>query len=337
MGLTFGRNIKVALGQEAVYNTYVSPVAHGIYVEPDGVDISPEKQIIELPVSRGVAMPNLADMAEGVKGWTGKLRFALSKEDMNWLILNLFGAVTTTLISGGFYTHVHLISNTTPKSLSVLYQHDLVGITTPFKREWQLSGGMIKSLKLIFELNKPVMCEIELVGGTFLLTYPVGTAPTYSVPATDKPYFYTFKNGLFTINDLTTWNRVELTFAPAIADGLEDSYEYGSDARKRLERAGEPAMLITGTAKRLLDEETNLAAWDALTTIGLVFLSGVIANPAYAFKIELTKLKLMTPPKRDKKGMGLFEETLSFKAFMESANTENRITINDTQATPVTQ
>ncbi len=333
MSLTFGRNVKVAVAQEAVYNTYVSPVAHGIYVEPDGVDITPDKQIIELPVSRGVPMPNLADIGEGVKAWTGKLKFALSKEDMNWIFLNLFGAVTTTLISGGYYSHVHLISNTTPKSLSGLFQHDLA---TVVNREWRLSGGMIKSLKLIFELNKPVMVEVELAGGTYLLAQTVGTAPTYSVPATGL-YFYTFKDGAFTINALTTWNHIELTFAPAIADGLEESYEYGSDARKRLERAGEPAMLITGTAKRLLDEETNLTAWDALTTIGLVFLSGVIANPAYAFKIELTKLKLTTPPKREKKGMSLFEETLSFKAFMESANTENRITINDTQATPATQ
>jgi len=337
MGKTFGRNIKVALGQETNYNEYVSPVAHGIYVEPDGVDFTPDKQIIEIPTSRGVPMPNLADIGEGVKGWTGKLRFALCKEDMNWIFLNLFGAVTTALISGLYYSHTHKISNATPKSLSVLYQHDLATVAN---REWRLSGGMIKSLKLIFELNKPIMVEIELTGGTYLISQTVGTAPTYSVPGSGL-YFYTFKNGLFTINALTTWNHVELTFAPALADGLEDSYEYGSDARKRIERAGEPAMLITGTAKRLLDEETNLIAWDQLTTISLDFkytvAGGAMGVAEYAFNVNLDKLKLITPPKREKKGMGLFEETLSFKAFIENADTENTIIIQDTQQTPATQ
>jgi hypothetical protein len=35
--------------------------------------------------------------------------------------------------------------------------------------------------------------------------------------------------------------------------------------------------------------------------------------------------------------MGLFEETLSFKAFIESVDTENTIIIQDTQQTPATQ
>jgi len=335
MPKTFGRNIKVALGQEAVYDTYVSPVAHGICVDPSGVDFSPDKQIIEIPTSRGVPMPNLADMAEGVKAWTGKIPFALAKEDMNWIFLNLLGTVTTSTIAGtpNYYKHIHQISTATPKSLSVLYQHDLAAVAN---REWRLSGGMIKSLKLVFDLNKEIAVLIELEGGTYLISQTVGTAPTYSVPASGL-YFYIFKNGLFTINGLTTWNHVELNFAPAIDDSLEASYEYGSDARKRLERAGEPAMLITGTAKRLLDEETNLTAWDAFTTIALTFLYGDIAVAAYALKIELLKLKLITPPKREKKGMGLFEETLTFKAFRDSNDTDNAITILDTQVTPTTQ
>jgi len=342
MGITFGRNIKLGLGQETVFNTYqttvtLKPEEHGIYVEPDGVSIALGKEMIEVNTSRAQIMPSLADIAEGTKDWTAKLRFPLAKEDMNWIFLNLFGAVTTSTVTGSYRKHIHLISAVTPKSLSILYQHDLAGITTPFKREWHLSGGMIKSLKMIFELNKPIMVEVELVGGSYLLTYPVATAvPAYSVP-TSGLYFYTFLNGLFTINALTVWNRVELTFAPAIADDLDSSYSYGSAERVRLERAGEPAMLITGTAKRIYDEETNMANWEAFTTFALDFLypSGGLGN-AYAFEVALGKLKLTAPPQRVSKGMGLFEETLQFKAFQESANTENAITIQDTQVTPVT-
>jgi len=331
MGFTFGRNIKVALGQEATYNFYVSPVAHGIYVPPDAVDINPIKKMIEVGTSRGIAIDHISDIGEGVKAWEGKLGpFQLSKEDMNWIFLNLLGTVTTTLISGSYYKHIHKLSTSTPKSLSGLFQHDLASVAN---REWRGSGGMIKSLKLIFELNKPIMVEIELVGGTLLLAQTVGTAPTYSVPASGL-YFYTFANGAFTINSITDWNRVEITFTNTLAEGEELSYNYGSAERVRLEREG---ILITGTAKRLLNEETNLTAWTNLTTLTLDFLYGTLDTAAYAFNINLDKLKLTEPPKRKGAGIGLFEETLTFKAFQDTADTDNTIIIQDTQVTPATQ
>ena len=304
------------------------------------MDLKPQKEKITIPTARGLVLPHVADTKDGIRGWTGKIPFALSKEDMNWILLNLLGAVTTSIIATGpYYKHIHKISNATPKSLSVLYQKDLQGVAG---REEKFSGGMIKNLKLVFDLNKEISALIELVGGTYLLAQTVGAPPTYSVPASGD-YFYTFikpsgtvGNG-FSINGLTTWNHVELNFAPAIEDGTDLSYNYGSAERARLERGGEPGMLITGNAKRIFDEAVNETAWDQDSIITLDFLYGVLDAAGYAFNINLDKLKIMSSPEPEKKGMSLFEETINFQAFIDSADTENTIIIQDTQVTPATQ
>lgn len=333
MAVSYGRNVTFAFAKETAYNeAWGSPTLTALYLDK-APEFIPKIETIRAPHLYGRPELNTADIIQGIKNYTLRIDGTIPKESFGFLLLSLFGAVTTTF-GTPWYTHIFVPSVTTPASLKLQVRMPL----TADNDEWRLSGAIVKSATFDFKQNDFLRFSIDFVGGTFAKHTTVSTATAVLVPAAGNPCFNWNSTPTITMATVAlTPSSFSLTFENTLADDMDDSYVFGSAERTRLERAAtEDCFKVKGSIKRIWQAVTQYTAWAAFTN--QVFLS-YFYDPTgsdYAFKVDLANTRLIDY-KTTPKGLGLVEEQLDFEAFTTGTAADIKITTIDKQAEPVTQ
>lgn len=326
---SFKRNLKFGLTVESTYNTFVRPGANkGIAILE--ASVTPNQQWMEDMQANAIPEKKLTDVVAGVRSWTAKVRCKVPREGFGQLLKNLFGSIADAAIGAPFTgtKHTFSASSLTPASVSLLLMDD-VG-------EWQLSGGVVKMAKFIWEINKPIYAEIDFIGGGFTYT-TLGTAPTIPTTSGINP-FYHFNDGwLITAAGVSyTPDKIELTIETNYADGLADSYEINttgaaSNARKQLERAGEPPISYRVSFHRLLQNTTQAAKFLAGTTGATSMESGNEAGTgATDYFIKMSMANCLVKNYQQEDSNGVLTETVEVEGY-QSASTDNQFIYKDKQ------
>lgn len=336
MAFDFGRNLVFGLKMETTYNTFVRPATlNGLVVMEGG--ISPNQEFMEEMSANSIAERKSTDVVPSVQNWTSTLKCKFPKEGFGQLLKNVYGSVTDTAVGASFSgtRHIFKSSNTTPTSVSLLYIMN--------NYEWNLAGGAVSSLKLGGEIGKPIMAEVNFLGGKF--TAPtIGTSPTIPTTAASTNPFYHFND----ITNITVSDTVytpfswELNIENAYADGLADSYEIQSttaaaNSRKQLERAGEPPIKFTLSFKKLLQSNTQSAKFITGTSgASIIELKGATGATDtstgvndYYFKLDMV-YSLIKSYELTKSG-DLWVETTNLEGYFNTATSDNQMIYKDKQ------
>jgi hypothetical protein len=324
MGIyAFGRDVKLGFIKETGYNeAWGAPALTGIYINPD-VDFTPNIELIREPHSHGLPIQIANDIAQGVRNWSLRISGKVPKEGFSYLLLSLFGKVTTTLVTG-YYQHYFNPGLSTPASLKLAIQKPIQGGT---QHEWRLRGAMLKSLELIYETNAPVKFNAEFVGGAWETATSLSTI-TIPVPATGTNPFWMFGDSSFSLH-----SKLNLLIENVLAEDLEDSYTINSTDRLRLERAAsETCFKLRLNFEKLFVDTTNMDSFKNFTAVMPFFELGSasIYYCAFQFNAKLVEHKL-TP-----KGLGLIKETFTQEA-INNAITDVKFYYYDKQIEPGTQ
>lgn len=334
MPVSYGRDATLAFAKETTYNeAWGSPTLVGLYV--DKVDFVPNIDILrEAHIS---ARPELSisDVAQGIQNYTLKVDGRVPKEAFGFLLLSLFGKVTTPAPSGGFYTHTFVPSTTTPASLKIEYRQPLNSVQS----RWQLRGAKVKTLEIIANQNDFIKYSIDFIGGAFAQADSIGSAPTVPVPASGDVFYNWNHSPTLSIGTVTAGiTSLSFTFESVLADDVTDSYEVttsGSETQRvRLERAStEEAFKIKAVIKRIWQAPYEYADWTGFVTTGISYsLTDSTYNlTLYSDHMKILK-NILTP-----KGLGLVEETTEFEGFTSGTAADNTVIYKDKQAEPTTQ
>jgi hypothetical protein len=332
MTVSFGRNSTFAFAPETAYNeAWGSPSLIGLYLDkpPEfvpNVDTIKEKHLTGRPEL------DLTDIAQGIKNYTLKIEGKIPKEAFGYLLLNLLGKVTTTAVAT-YYKHEFVPSVGTPPSLKIQIRNPL----DADNYEWRLQGAIVKTLELTLAQNQFVKFSIDFVGGSFAKHTTLSAAPSVSIPSAVNPFYLWNSNADIELNAADTKvSSMTMTFESMLTDDIDDSYEFGSAERIRLERAaGEDAFKVRGNIKRILQGTEGYTVWNAFTTstISVLFFDPTASD--YYIDVDFAKAKILklthTP-----RGSDLFEETMEFEAFTSGTATDIKLTYQDKQALPAT-
>lgn len=337
MAVAFTRNTLMSVAKESVYNTYTGTGHEGFRILP-GASLKFERDIREEMSARGQAAMSPYDMAAGLRRWTFDFSMNLPKEALGHWMFYTLGAVTTTTITS-YKKHVldindpALGTDASPPSFCMRILDD--------NREWQLSGGMISSLKLRLALENFWRVEVSAVGGTYVDT-TIGSVPSVTAPAAGRHYL-TSDDFDFTVNAVS-WapTDFEVTFKRNLAEGASESYQAGSAERVRLVSAGAPAIDVTGSTRRIYDGYTQFDLFDAFTQFAIVATNKVVSgenlvainSDGYALKINLAKCYLTAWDLEESGGIML--QKLDFRSTYSGSATDIEVTTQDTLATPAT-
>lgn len=329
MPVVMGRNDIFGLAKETTYGTFVRPTS-GILILPPS-NFTPTKQRMDEASAFGVAEKKLSDFAFGVRNWTGRLRGKLSREGLGIMLKNALGAHADTA-HAPFTTHEFTASPSTPASVSALLMHGKSGDAVGW--EWQLSGGMVKTLRVIGEINKPMEFEAELAGGKWD-KQAFGTAPTIPVP-TSGQHWWAFNDG-WSINvagSAYAPRSFELVIENSLNDGLEDSYEIQTAAaaandRVRMERGGNPGIIWKGVFRRLVQASAQIDKFVAGTTGSTTVQAGTENDTTNYFFLFQMASSIVTDYQLNDSN-GLWEEVITVEGY-QSAATDNKVQYKDKQ------
>jgi len=343
---SFGRNVKLGISQEATYNaTWAAPAAAtGTWLHHEGFQFDPISQDIRAYFANASPMQKLTEFGRGIKDVKGSFTMFAQKQQLPWIFLQLFGTVATTTVGTGTGTdggqgqkHIFspVSSSSTPKSCSFVLQ-----VSSAY--QYQLTGCAITKLDMDWSLNQPIKITVSFTGANFVETGLSGT-PAYNAVTTGEAW-YKYPNTGFTwsINSVTTWGNVKISFERLYADGIDESYEGGSMIRKRLESAGDsPVFKVSGTAQQLYTGNILMPLFSNDTTFEVTYKD--IAAPdgtGYHLGINLGKCK-SKPSKIVNRGLSLIDEAIEFEAFRDQwvyyTDNDLNVTIVDKQANPATQ
>lgn len=331
--VVFGRDVLLGFAKESSYNeAWGSPALTGIYISPD-FDLTYNIDTMREVHAHGLPALKTDEVVQGIKNYSFRISGKVPKEGMGWLLLSLFGKVTTT-VAGAFYHHTFSPSQNTPPSLKLALQ-------TPFRggmeREWHLRGAIMKSLEISGEINNYVTFTAEFTGGSWERISSLSTI-SIPVPSSGNPFYHFNESAGASIAVGTVsadWNSATLRFESVLAEDIEDSYEFGSDERKRLERAAtEDCFKASATLKRLFLDTTLIGYYEGFDTLSLNFTLGITTD--YCFKIANGKSKV-TNHKLTPKGLGLMHEEITVEGFMENDPADILLESYDTQSEPATQ
>jgi len=332
MSISFGRDSTFAFAQETAYGeAWGSPTLIGLYLTKPA-DVKPNIEPIKEIHLSGRPEMSVNDVKQGVKGWICRIEGFLPKEALGFILLSLFGKVTTPAPSGGFYTHSFVPSTTSPCSLKLQVRNPLATNDT----EWRLRGGKVKSFKITFNQNDFVKFTAEFVGGAWARHTTVSSAPSVPVPSSGNVWYLWSSTPICTIATANfPITSGEITYESVLAEDLTDSYEFGSSDRVRLERAAtEDAFKVKGTLKAIWQSITAQTAFENATDLAIV---QSFTDDTYSITNTLSHCKLIEPPSQVAKGLGLFEETVNFEAFTSGTEGDITLAYKDKQAAPVTQ
>jgi len=346
---SFGRNIKVGMTKEASYNVaWAAPGATtGTWIQVENFEFTPISNDIRASFATGEAMPKLTEFARGLRGVEGSFTMFAHKQQLPWIFLHLLGNVTTATVGGATgvdggqgQKHDFVVKLTTPASVAFVLQTPEAGID----RQFQLTGCVITKVDIDWTLNQPIKLTVNFIGANFTEAAESGT-PTFNTVTTGEAWFkYPSSTPAltWTINTLTAWGNVKIGFESIYADGLEESFEGGSNQRKRLERAADGACFkVMGTAQRVYTDNALMTAFTADTTFEATYKDNAAPDgTAYHLGINLGRCKAK-PPTLIRRGQSLIDEQIEFEAFISAGTfyTTNdlNVTIVDKQTNPATQ
>jgi len=329
--ISFGRNATFAFAKETTYGeAWGSPTLIGLYLTKPP-DLNPNIEPIKESHLSGRPELSTTDIQQGIKNWTLSIEGQFPKEALGFILLSLFGKVTTPAPSGGFYTHTFVPSTTSPASLKIQLRNPLATNDT----EWRLRGGKVKSFKITFAQNSFVKFSAEFVGGGWARHTALSAAPSVPVPASGNLWYLWSSTPVCTIATANfPITSGELTFESVLSEDVNDSYEFGSSDRIRLERASnEDAFKVKGTLKAVWQSVTALTAYDAFTDLAIVLS---FTDSTYAITNTLSHCRLLKAPTQVAKGLGLVEETVEFEAFTSGTEGDITLAYKDKQAEPAT-
>ncbi|MFZ5559286.1 MAG: phage tail tube protein [Patescibacteria group bacterium] len=325
MPSTFTWKSKFALQKESVYNTYASSGigAKGLYIYPETKPPKTDQPNMRELLNRQQPLTNVNDNKKGLKTWDHTIIFPFPKEAMGDILQAVFGTTVLGTAVSGFYPHIFTIKDGTPPSLSLCHKDG--------NREWQLAGGMVRSLNIAIQIGKAIQSKLILVGGKFTDIAETTPISVYVPTGEINEWLAQSSSAIFQINSVTyALDNVEFNFENALLDGVNESYGGGSEDRIALERT---TMRITGKfSAKYTDATTLYALANAGTVIPITFQIGTLGG-AYGLKITLSKCVLDYPEKGDREG--LVYEDFTFEGQWDSAiATEVKIETYDKQAWP---
>jgi len=95
MSVAYGRNATLAFAKETAYNeAWGSPTLIGLYLTK-APDLDPHIDLIKEPHLSGRPELSTSDIAQGIKNHTLAIEGLLPKEALGFILLSLFGKVTT--------------------------------------------------------------------------------------------------------------------------------------------------------------------------------------------------------------------------------------------------
>lgn len=330
----FGREVEFGFINESAYNeAWGSPTLVGIYLK-EPPDWAPTIERIKEPHAHGRPTLKLGDFAQGVRGWNARISAIVPKEGLGWLLLSLFGKLTTTP-DATYYIHGFNVGSNTPASLKCLIK---TAIRNTSDVEWRLRGAMVRSFEITWVPNEPLLFTMELIGGGWTKEN-VASSITIPVPS-GNPFWY-FNDSddgaaVCTIGAVTGWNRVTSRYESILAEDIEDSYTLDSDEeqRKRLERAAaEESFRGIVTAKRILTDVNRITAFDAHSDVACNLVIG--SGSSYQLQWTMSKGRIIDL-KHTPKGHGIIHEEVTIEGH-EVASTDMLITYRDKQSAPATQ
>jgi len=345
--VAFGRNRTFGYLVEGTAGSYVaanyneafgSPTLKGLYfLEAEFV---PNIEIMKEQSMSGRPELITADLVQGIRNYTLRVKMKLPKEGLGWLLFGLFGKVVTTGAASP-YTHTFSPSLTSPYPPSFKLQFREPLNTT--QAQWQLRGAKIKSMLFEFTNNRMPTVTIDFIGGSFELAAALGDIPTILVPASGNPFWVNADRISTEPNlqgEVADFSSYSFTIENIFAEDIDDSYSIGistppfleANERKRLERAStEECIKFTGTFKRIWPNANLYTLWQANSVADFAdeLDEGIYQFLPYSYTGRIVKVSHV------EKGMGLIEETADWEALY--ANPGYRIAIKDTQATPATE
>lgn len=345
MGVFFGKNTWLGVFKEGTYNeawaTGTPAFVNCFYIDPD-FKLDPTYEPLKSVAAHGKSILQLQDVNKGAKSWTLSFSGKLPKERFGYILLALMGKVDTT--TGAFQTHLFNPSNLSPCSLKVCINTKQ---STGTDTEWHLSGGKVKSIEFRLVNNAEVTYTVEMIGGNWVTAASGTYTPGWVVPAgTENPYYW-FNDASSLIqvtvdsNVHTSFNSVVIKVENMLADSAEESYDWGSASRVRLERAStEECIKCSIKLKRIWSTETS--AMDFINRISLnTFVNfyarcGLAGATGYGFNWEFDTRLLKAIP--TPKGLGLMEEEIELEGISNAgAMTDWAITTFDLWTEPADQ
>lgn len=332
-----GRNLGLSFTNESSYNeAWGSPVSlDGIYTNGEP-DCSPALNHIREMHAHGLPMLTSNDIVTGIKNATLRTTGKLPKEGFGWLLASLMGK-TTTAVDDSFYKHTFNPGLThAPPSLKVqLRNHIESGNGSDTANSTNLMGVVVRSLEFSLEINRPIIWTAEMaVGNWDLATTEVSIV--VPVPSSGNPFwFFNESGGVLTLGGTSGFISATIRLEQMLADGEEDSYQWGSDERVRLLRgASEDAFKAQVTLRRLIQSTDFAAAFEAFSD--QAFVASVGSTPGYFWKVNFPKTKI-TDYRKVPRGLGLVQEEITAEAILTSDISEIYVEYEDKQANPATQ
>jgi len=317
MGLTYGKDVAVAIASEAAYNEAWAFPTYGI--RHDTITLNPSIELMQNNYASGQGFDKLDSIALGRKMITVGLTIKLHKEHLGYFLKNICGAAKGAIIGAGpFYRHMFTVPAGTPASFRMVVQLS--------DKQYQIRGLQIQKMDLDFKVNDWIMVTLNCIGGDYTDDNAVGGGTiTYAAISGEPGYKFLATN--WSINGVTTgWGQLTLTLERQYADGVEDSYEAGYvDAdglaiRKRLESSSENQSPLSIMLKVIgLRNDGSLSLLQkALTTFeSFLRIGGPIDTQAYYLTIDMGKCKLIEfqPVTR---GLGMVQDNATIKAFHDA-------------------
>lgn len=344
MAVALGRTTMLGLFKEANYNeawaTGSPTFANCFYINPD-FKLKPSTDPLKAIQATGLSVLTFNEVAKGVHGWTLSFSGILPKERLGYLFYGLMGKVASSGSTN--YTHVFTPSTSAPPSFKVLISCKQIGATYG---EWRLSGGMIKSIEVQIVNNKEATLAVEMIGGTYSHV-AFATTLTAVLPASpiNAYYWCNDSNNLVTMlvnsNTHSYFQTVTIKIEQALADGVEESYNWGSPNRVRLERASSDECLkFSVKAVRTWSDET--AANDFITvlpTSGFVEFTarlGVTSETSYGLTFNFGTRIISADP--SPQGAGIMREEIELEGLSDTGvpGSDLVITLLDKWSEPIT-
>lgn len=329
----FGRDVRFGYAKETAFNeSWGSPTLIGLYVDPP--DVVPNIAYLKAKTTDGKATLNVADVCQGVRGWTCRIAGKIPKEGIGWLMLGLFGKVVTSGV--GPYDHTFQVSVNTPPSFKLLVRQAV----DASHDDYQLRGGMVKAVEFVHTPNTIPRFTAEWIGATFGRVTPT-TAPTIPKPASADPFWKPgdYQSSSPVISKVLThtgWNSFSMRIENTLTEDIEESYDIGSIERERLERAAtEEAFTFKITAKRVINEDSFDLVDGFEDFVSWVCGANLLVSGQHGLSITGQRAKILSHLKTPR-GLGLVEEILELEVLEESGQLISS-TLTDESSDPPTQ
>lgn len=311
-----GLGLETTYGQDVALTKFISAIDEGIG-EDNGI-ISEEEM-----GQRGQAKPVLGSFKAG-----GPFKFYLEPENAGLLLKALLGAVTSTLLVTGEYSHVF-----TPGNTAVYLTSAVITGLTAAQRTYP--GTCIKKIKLSLAPGQKCLVEVDIDAKTINLD--TLASPTFS---TKDPFV--FHQGSAKIATAANADIKAMTIEIEPHWGEED-YTIGSRTKRKAPLQG---ITVKGTMDILFDSKAQLelflgtaAATEPATIpptkqqLDLVIDTGVVIATVNTYKITISlKECLYKTSKENVNKQERIIQNLEFEAYVPASGSITTITLQNSEA-----